>query len=95
MGWASFFRKCKVCPKTRKGGRKATAKPGLHPLRLDNGLAKHVGKKAVDDEYEKSHGHENGAQQKKLQERFVRIGRNELRQEGEEEDGQFRVEDVQ
>lgn len=54
-----------------------------------------MSEEAIQHEHDKRHGHEGGAQKQKLHERFRRSWLNELREEGQEENGQLGIENVE
>lgn len=95
LPWALFFRECEIRPQTGKGGGKTATKPGLHSRRFDNSFAECMCKKAIEYKYDECHSHESSAQQKKLEKRFRRTRLNKLWKESQEEDGQFRIENVE
>jgi hypothetical protein len=57
-------------------------------------LADGGGEHAVEGEHDEAHDHERRAQREHRRELVPRVAGDELRQEREEEDGQFRVEEV-
>eukprot|EP01136_Pigoraptor_vietnamica_P045699 Opistho-1_new@23982 len=81
----------------RKRRREAVPQPPLHARRVDDALAEGMGHQAINHEDDESHRHEHRAQQQQLQQRRPGAGTrlHELRQEGEEENGELGVEDVQ
>ena len=75
-------------------GGEAAAQPGHDARAGDHVLAHRGGAEAVDDEHRKGHRHEGAAQFQHARQHMDFVGGDKLRQEGEEEDRQFRIEDV-
>lgn len=91
----SFFRERQICAEAGEGCCETTPKPGLDSRRLDDCGAEHMGEETINYEHDERHRHECSAQDQKLKERFSRPGLHKLRQEGQEKDGQFRIENVE
>ncbi len=83
-----------VCTESGKGRRKPATEPGLNLLRLDDRLAKSMGQQAVDGKDDKGHQHEGRAEPEQLRKLVTGAGPDELRQKGQEEDGQLRVQQI-
>ena len=92
---ASFLRKGQMHTQAGKSSGKAPAQPGLDRLRFDNSRAEGVGQQAIAYENREGHDHEDAAEKQELKEWAGGVGRDKLRQECQEKNGELGVEDVE
>src|SRR5438874_1144664 len=90
----SALRKRELGAERGKSRRKTPAQPG-HRLRArDDAVAQRGSEQAVDREHRKRHRHEGGTQFQHPRQGMRLVDGDELRQEGQEEDREFWIEDV-
>jgi hypothetical protein len=91
----SPFRQRQPYPQQREDPREPAPQADQETRRPQRQMARPAGDQAVEHEHGEGHGHEYAAQQEQGGQGRDRAGRDELGQEGEEEQGELGVEEVE